>query len=211
MASPNAEHLIVSRNSIVRGGASAAVGAALWLAVAGVAAAQTPEPSAPGIDQPVTETPATDLVPQPALSPSTNQVAPGSLLPPGTGPAGLLPGADGGPTDVPSKGSDPATAGPPGGTSGAVSGGLSGGGSPTLRDPTVAATIGRSLREFQDTDDSLGGMAERAAKLAVPLAAPIAVATLGLIGLLMMAKGTGRLESLETEREALGGRTVIRL
>ena len=179
-----------------------------------------PDASVPGV--PDTTLPQTQLPQSPSVDTTLPSVLPTPLPsdPTGVLPSGLIENLPAGlqlPPGLlgPNGGSTvPPTTTTPGGTTGSGSGaGL--GGSPsrsagstptTLLDPGGVATSSRHVDGVPDQ-----GFGGRAMRLAGPMAIPIAAALLGLFGVALMTRSRGQLGTLEEEKEAIGGWTVIRL
>lgn len=168
-------------------------------------------------------------VPLPSAAPTTDSSTVDGLLDQVPhGPTGVQPPGIGDVTDpleailYPPADPEGGSTGPGGGktkpgpntTSGSTS--LSPGAGPasggTLTDPASAATrLAPASGGSVEDPWTAGGVAGRALRLAAPMAAPIGIAIAGVLGLVMMAKGNGKLQGLDDEKEALGGWTVIRL
>ncbi|MCA1834328.1 MAG: hypothetical protein ABR548_04285 [Actinomycetota bacterium] len=224
------------RRLFLRGACGLAAGAVLWLGGTGFAVAggigSLPELPLPTILSSPSSSPASDpgvVVPSdaplpmalPSIEPTglvddgglldignggNIPIDPGALLPPGITDPGPLGGGGGGGGGGGNGGSG---TGGNGGTTTTGGGGGTHGAGGTLRDPSAGTRIGPAT--VTRNQNSPGKIAGRARHIAPPFTVPAGIAAAGLIGLILMSRGSGKLGSLEEEKEALDGWTVIRL
>ncbi len=160
---------------------------------------------------------ADDLIPQLPLPTPTLPTASSTPLPTATTPpvaTGVLPLGSTPLTEPATAPAGPGPSRPQGGAGGGAPTGISGD-----RTAGTLTGVGVKLRlpprgggRLPDEDPlSLRTFGRRAGRFGGPMAAPIGLALLGIAGLAVMAKGSGRFEAVEDERKSLDGRAVIRL